>query len=105
MNKIDQLNEENVTYSGTGGVSEWNAHAKLIPAFMDSATGRIELSRFSDGRVAPCHMLDGLPSSWITDRSLQGQVLSIKSSVVSGFVRLGQFFTREEAAKFVSDRR
>lgn len=97
------LFEENEHYSGTGGVSNGNAHASFLPAFMDTATGQIELSRFSDGRMAPCHLLDGLPDSWITDKDLQGRVRSIKSTVVSGFVRMEKFFTREEAAVFMSN--
>lgn len=98
-----RLVEENEQYSGTGGVSKGNGHASFIPAFMDTATGQVELSRFSDGRVAPCHMLEGLPDSWIMGRDLRGGVRDIKSTVVSGFVRLGQFFTREEAARFISN--
>ncbi|WP_370280443.1 hypothetical protein [Pontibacterium sp.] len=97
------LDEENKQYSGTGGVSKGNAHASFIPAFMDTETGQVELSRFSDGRIAPCHMLDGLPDSWITGRDLRGRVRNIKNTVVSGFVRLEQFFTREEAARFISN--
>ncbi|MDI3324140.1 hypothetical protein QKW35_07095 [Pontibacterium granulatum] len=97
-----RLTEENAQYSGTGGVSEGNTHAGFIPAFMDTATGQVELSRFSNGRIAPCHLLDGLPESWITCRDLRGRVQNIKSTVISGFVRLEQFFTREEAARFIS---
>lgn len=98
-----RLTEENEQYSGTGGVSEGNAHANFIPAFMDTASGHVELSRFRDGRIAPCHLLDGLPESWITGRDLRGSARDIKSTVISGFVRLGQFFTREEAARFISN--
>jgi len=103
MQQPVRLVEENKQYAGTGGVSEGNAHAKFLPAFMDTATGQVELSRFSDGRIAPCHMVDCLPENWITRRNMCGRVENIKSTVISGFVRLGQFFTREEAARFVSD--
>jgi len=95
------LSLENQQYSGTGGVSQENNHLRFSPAFMDQSSGDIELSRFGNGNPAPFHSLDGLPEGWITERNITGRVVSIKSSVVSGFVRLEQFFTREEAAVFV----
>ncbi|WP_432474219.1 hypothetical protein [Amphritea sp. HPY] len=92
---------ENQQYSGTGGVSQANNQHSFSPAFMDQTSGDIEISRFGNGNPAPFHSLDGLPDSWITERNIAGRVVSIKSSVVSGFVRLEEFFTREEAAVFV----
>lgn len=100
-NKTRRLIKENNQFAGTGGISEVNATACFIPAFMDSATGRIEISRYSDGRQAPYHMLDGLPDEWITRRDLTGHVQEIRSAIISGFVRLGRFFTRQEAADYV----
>lgn len=97
------LSLENQQYSGTGGVSQENNHLRFSPAFMDQSSGDIEISRFGNGNPAPFHSLDGLPESWITERNIAGRAVSIKSSVVSGFVRLEQFFTREEAAVFVEE--
>ena len=96
------LVEENQQFEGTGGVSEENAHCHFIPAFFDADTGQVELSCFSDGRQAPCHLLDGLPAAWIVQRDLHGRVVKIKSTVISGFVRFGRFFTRQEAAEFIA---
>lgn len=96
-----RLIEENQQFAGTGGVSEGNSQARFAPAFQDAGTGKIEISRFQDGRPAPCHMLDGLPEEWIVERDLKGRTVKIKSTVISGFVRLGQFFTRQEAADFM----
>ena len=48
-------------------------------------------------------MLDGLPDEWIIERDLKGRAVKIKSTVISGFVRLGRFFTRQEAADFTQN--
>lgn len=96
-----RLIEENQQFSGSGGVSEGNAQCHFSPAFLDADSGQVELSRFRNGQQAPCHLLDGLPEAWITRRDLKGRVVETKSSVVSGFVRLGRFFTRQEAAEFI----
>jgi len=98
---VTRLVEENRQFTGTGGVSENNVKARFTPAFLDVSTGRIEISRFADGRPAPFHLLDGMPEEWIVKKDLKGCVLEIKHNIVSGFVRLGKFFTRQEAADFM----
>jgi len=97
-----QLAEENRQFAGTGGVSEGNAQSSFAPAFQDASTGQIAVSRFKDGRPAPFHLLDGLPEAWIIERDLKGRVIKINASVVSGFIRLGQFFTRQQASDFMA---
>lgn len=101
-NKASRLVTENQQFAGTGGVSEGNTKACFIPAFQDSCTGQVEVSRFQDGRPAPFHLLDGLPDAWITQRDLQGRVIEIKTSITSGFIRLGKFFTRQQASDFMA---
>jgi hypothetical protein len=95
----EQLRLENLAYVGTGGISQENRHRGFLPAFFDSETGRSVLSKFADGRVAPVHLLDGLPAEWIVARDRSGRVRSVKSSVIAGFVLDGWFYTREQAAK------
>lgn len=95
------LVEENRHFAGTGGVSENNGQARFVPAFQDARTGQVEISRFRDGRPAPFHLIDGLPEDWVTERDLAGRVVKIKSSIISGFVRFGRFFTRQEASDFM----
>lgn len=97
-----RLARENGQFSGTGGVSAKNHHQGFIPAFMDKLSGDVVLSRFGNGMLAPFHTLDGLPECWVVTRDVSGRVVKIKSSVISGFFRLGRFFTREEAAELVS---
>jgi hypothetical protein len=89
---------ENADYRGTGGVSENNRRLGFQPAFIDRETCTVYLSRFADGRLAPCHLLDGLPAELVLARSEQGHVARVKASVVSGFVHDEHFYTRDEAA-------
>src|ERR1700682_2778851 len=51
---------ETARFRGTGGVSENNRSLGFQPAFIDRETQTVQLSRFPDGRLAPCHLLDGL---------------------------------------------
>ena len=73
------------------------------PAFLDCATMRIHLSRFADGRLAPCHVLDGLPDEVVVDRLPSGRIVRAKASLISGFERGGFFYTRRAAAPFVKN--
>lgn len=93
----DSLARENRRFAGTKGVSAAHQHDRFRPAFLDSDTGVIYPSRFADGRPAPCHLLDGLPAHLVLER-IRGRVKAVKKSVISGFVRAGRFYTREEAA-------
>ena len=89
---------ETAQYRGSGGVSENNRGLGFQPAFIDRGTGTVHLSRFSDGRLAPCHLLDGLPADVVLARNEQGRVVRVKGSLVSGFVHGARFYTRDEAA-------
>ena len=99
--KLQRIEQENLEFAGTAGVSEGNSHMGFVPAFMDKLSGDVVLCRFKNGMLAPFHTLESLPDRWVVARDLSGHVTEIRSSVISGFVRLGQFFTREEAAAFV----
>lgn len=46
----------------------------------------------------PFHLLEGLPNELVLTRCPNGGVATVKAAVVSGFVRHGRFYTREEAA-------
>ena len=96
------LLEENQSFADTGGVSGGNWHRGFLPAFLETRSGQIFLSRFADGRPAPIHVLDGLPPALVTKRSPGGRVSAILGSVISGFVRAGRFYTREQTAKLLA---
>ncbi len=83
---------------GNHGVSDECRMHGFKPAFMDRETGAIYLSRYTDGRLAPLHLLEGLPEEIVTKRQPDGTVASVKKSLQSGFVKSGKFYTREQAA-------
>ena len=93
------LRKENRVFRGTGGVSAGNRTSGFIPAFCDTTTGRVEPSRLADGRLAPMHLLVGLPADWVVARTADNTVLAIKATVIAGFLRVGVFYTRAEAAQ------
>jgi len=89
---------EAANYRGTCGARENNRGAGFQPVFADRETGRVHLSRFADGRLAPCHLLDGLPAEVVLARNERGRVMRVKGSAVSGFVHDERFYTRDETA-------
>lgn len=96
------LKRENAVFRGSGGRSEENRGLGFQPAFLDAETRNIYASQFPDGRPAPFHLLDGLPDELVLARHPSGTVSQIKASVISGFVRHGRFYTREEASHCVA---
>ncbi|HUR56205.1 MAG TPA: hypothetical protein VM029_00745 [Opitutaceae bacterium] len=94
-----QLQHENVVHTGTGGRSQENSGLGFKPAFLDFQTQKIYPSRFADGRLAPFHLLDGLPDEVVVDRAASGRVVTAKATLISGFVRNGFFYTRAAASK------
>lgn len=97
-----QLAKENVHYQGSCGVSQQNQGKGFMPAFCDVETGRVELSRYANGNLAPLHLIEGLPGEWVAKRDPSGCVVAIKTSVVSGFLKSGYFYTREEAIAWMA---
>ena len=97
------LERETIAYQGRGGVSTENRCLGFRPAFRDTETGRLYPSRFADGRPAPFHLIDGLPDEVAVARNVAGRVTRVKDTVVSGFTLNGWFYSRDEAARRVSD--
>ena len=95
----ERLESENRIYAGTGGTSQENRSKGFFPAFYDTETGTVELSRFSNGSLAPIHLIEGLPDSWVVERDLNGMIRAIKHSVIAGFVHGDDFYTRQQAAE------
>lgn len=77
--------------------------ADFRPAFLDTHTGSIYLSRFLNGQIAPMHFLDALPSNLIESDPSGGQAIRLKAFVIAGYVTKDQFYTRDEAAKVTQD--
>lgn len=99
-----QLQQENADHQGRGGVSAENRSFGFRPAFRNADTGNVYASRFADGRLAPVHVIDGLPDEVVVARSATGKVTCVKASVQSGFVRDGRFYARAAAAAYLARR-
>lgn len=97
------LERENVAFLGSGGISQENCNFGFRPAFLDTRTEVVYPSCFADGTPAPFHLLDGLPDEIIVSRNAVGGVISVKDSVISGFVLAGRFYSRAEAARKVTE--
>ena len=95
------LKTENLVFFGTAGVSSENRSNGFKPAFYDTETERVEISRFQNGQLAPIHIIDGLPESWIVERDATLKATAIKCSVIAGFVCNGYFYTRSQAAEAI----
>jgi len=92
------LELENLAFDGTKGVSKNNRADGFRPAFRNVKTGQVELARFENGKPAPIHLIAGLPKEWAATRDKDGAIASLCSGIISGFVRDGIFYSREEAA-------
>ena len=95
------LRRQTQAFRGSGGISQENAQAGFVPAFLDTETGCIYPSRFANGNDAPLHVLDGLPPELVVSRN-GGAVREVKATVIAGFVRNGRFFTRGQAARWLN---
>ncbi len=89
---------ENNCFAGTPGVSKNCRGRHFVPAFKDRLTGETYASVFEDGRPAMIHLLDGLPDHWVVSRDKDHHVTAVLETIVSGFLRDGVFFTRDEVA-------
>lgn len=98
------LRMQNHQFKGTGGVSQGNRSQGFVPAFRDSRSDTVYLSRFADGRIAPIHMLDGLPSKLVIRKTSSGKVIEVSDSVISGFIRNDRFYTRTQVAEAINSR-
>lgn len=98
----ETLARENLQHIGTGGVSENNRSQGFIPAFLNAETGNVYRSRFQRGLAALVYVLSGLPHDLLVPDSSSNGQLTVKRSVISGFLREGTFYSREEAAQAVA---
>ena len=89
---------ESQPYNGTCGESVVACKHQFVPAFCNSADGRVELARLPNGKPAPMHLISALPQEWAARCDDDGNVLELIDSIVAGFVKDDRFYTREEAA-------
>ena len=97
------LRRETNVYRNQGGVSAENRFLGFAPAFQDTETGAVYPSRFADGRIAPMHLLDGLPGKLVQRRE-SGTVTAVKATIIAGFLYQGEFLTRQQTARALHPR-
>jgi hypothetical protein len=91
------LRAENGIFDKSRGVSANNRAQGFRPAFLDTSTGSVFLSRYTNGEPAPMHLLDGLPDEVVLCRSPAGRITAVKATLMAGFLRGERFYSREEA--------
>ncbi len=99
---LQLLKQQNLEFAGSTGISANNRGSGFVPAYQDSMSGRVEVSRFANGRPAPLHLLDGLPEDWVASRDNKGHVLELRAGIIAGFLRCNRFYTRDEAIRATS---
>ena len=93
------LQLENIAFSDTVGVSRNNRKSGFTPAFLNKKTGLIEIARLKNGQPSPMHIISWLPKTWASRLASDGSVESLKPEIITGFVRDGIFYTRQQTAE------
>ena len=91
-----QLVEQRGAYEQLGGAVFREASFGFMPAFKDLVTQEVHLSAYEDGEPAVVHILDGLPAKWVAEWGQDGRAVSLKSGVIAGYMRSGEFYTLNE---------
>lgn len=69
----------------------------ILPAFRHISSGETHLSCEKDGKLAPIHRVDFLPSKWLTC-NIDNSECKLKDSIEKGYVVMGHFFNQEDAS-------
>lgn len=100
----ERLELETELYEDSGATSTHCRPFGFRPAFYDTQTRTLLLSRFADGRLAPIHLLDGLPERVVVSRDVTGRIDAVVESIVAGFEMYGRFYTRDEVSSMLTCR-
>ncbi len=65
----------------------------FIPAFRDLSNDETHLSTTEDGEIAEQHLLLNLPLEWVEEWNNEGYAVSLKQTVILGYLRAGSFYT------------
>ncbi len=75
----------------------------LLPAFRDLMDDETHISMTEDGNYAATHDLTCLPFDWVDDWDENGYPLSLKPTIVAGYLRGGDFYTLLDLATIKHD--
>lgn len=97
MSTQNEVKRASDPFLGTCGESATARQHRFIPAFRCERSGRVELARFLNGKIATMHLIIALPREWASKIDGNGGVVRLKSGITAGFWRDATFFTRAEA--------
>jgi hypothetical protein len=93
MLTVAELKEQRGTYQTVSGKSLSDLCIGFMPAFRDVTTGETHLALRPDGSLSPVHLIDGLPSNWVSKWDSNGRAMGLKSTIVAGFFRGERFYS------------
>ncbi|MCB1754154.1 MAG: hypothetical protein KDJ38_01445 [Gammaproteobacteria bacterium] len=65
----------------------------FIPAFRDLENDETHMSVSADGSITTEHQFDNLPIEWVEEWDERGYAISLKPTIIAGYLRDGRFFT------------
>ncbi len=66
----------------------------LLPAFMNSEDGEIELARMRNGQPALEHLIEWLPIEWADVIEMDGAIRELRPGIIAGYVKNGLFISK-----------
>ncbi len=88
----DKVERTNAHSNSDSGVSTF------IPAYYDTQTDTVYLSRYKNGSVAPVHVLDSIPKELLSDMNKSDTNNGeLSQKVIVGFIFNNKFYTRAQA--------
>ena len=101
MKDVSSIRHNAHIHNAKNFISEQAQVYGFVPAFKDCNDGRVYLSRNANGALASIHKLDGLPKHLLTCLDPDVNERELKKSVIAGFVRDNNYFSRSQAASLV----
>ena len=95
--------QDNGTHKGVAG-STTQPPPDFVPAYYDSETETVYLSRYSNGKQAPVHVLDTIPEELLQQNREHEAAHQSEPSprLIVGFVHNNRFYTRAQAIEEIN---
>ena len=98
-----QVERQQGAYAQLGGAVFRDASFGFMPAFKNLNTDEVHLCAHPSGELSVVHMLDSLPAYWVDEWGADGRPVNLKSGVIAGFMRFGEFYTLSEITHLLRD--
>lgn len=97
------MREQVVSFTASAMVADepsWRGSSALaagfLSAFRHQQSGEVRLCQFSDGTLAPMHVLDQLPTHWVSERDRDGRPTALITGIEAGYLRGESFWTLDD---------